>query len=362
MAHPIPRPSKRRKIIKRSLIALLVVALLIGGYTAVNVFNAFGNIFKENPLGALFAEPLKTDQYGRSNILVFGTAEDDPGHPASDLTDSVIALSVDQKKKNAFMFSVPRDLWVDYGRRCPSGSAGKVNVVYSCVKSEGEDTAQTALRNTVGEAFGMDFQYSVHLNYTAVRSAVDALGGITVTIESVDPRGVLDRNFDWRCRYRCNLVKYPNGPVQLDGQQALYLAQARGEGIGYGFPRGNFDREANQRKIILAMKQKATSIGFLANPLSVNKLLSSLGNNVRTNISGSEFKTLTGLIKDIPANNIESISIVDQKPALLTTGRGPDGSSIVRPVAGLYDYNDLQAFITKKLNPPPPPKPATPTE
>lgn len=339
---------------KRLITFSIILLAVVGIYTAVTTFNAFDKIFKGNPFGALFSEPLKTDQYGRSNLVVFGTAEDDPGHPAGSLSDSILVISLDQKKKNAFMFNVPRDFWVEYDQRCPSGDAGKINVVYSCYKDQGEDEAQTALRKAVGEVFGMDIQYSVHLNYSAVRSAVDALGGVDITIESTDQRGVLDRNFDWRCRYRCYLVKYPNGPVHLNGEQALYLAQARGEGTGYGFARGNFDREANQRKIVLAMKQKASSIGFLANPVSVNKLLDSLGDNVRTNIGASEVKTFIKVAQDIPTNGIESISLVDQKPAILTTGRGPDGTSIVRPTGGLFDYTLLQSFILTKLNPPPP--------
>lgn len=43
-------------------------------------------------------------------------------------------------------------------------------------------------------------QYSVHVNYTVMRDVVKALDGITVTIESRDPRGQMDSNFDWKCK------------------------------------------------------------------------------------------------------------------------------------------------------------------
>lgn len=337
---------------------MAAVIVVIIGATGWQAYHAFGNIFHGNAF-AIFGSgsKLKTDSYGRTNILLFGTSEDDPNHPGGDLTDSIMIVSVDQSQHNAVLASVPRDLWVRYGRTCPAGSAGKINALYSCVKDRsGEDAGQAALRDTVGNDFGINIPYSVHVNFEVLRNSVNAVGGIDTTISSPDPRGIMDRNFDWRCNYRCFLVKYPNGPVHLNGDQALYLAQARGEGFGYGLPRGNFDREANQRKILIATKQKATSVGFLANPVAVNKLLDSLGNNVRTNISASEAKTFIKVIKDTDSAKIQSLSLIDQKPVLLTTGPGPDGSSIVRPVAGLYDYSDLSVFMQAKfkaLVPPP---------
>jgi anionic cell wall polymer biosynthesis LytR-Cps2A-Psr (LCP) family protein len=247
---------------------------------------------------------------------------------------------------------VPRDLWVKYDNPCTFGYQGKINTVYECASGEGknEDAGQQALASKVGEVFGADIQYTVHLNLAVVKDAVDALGGIDITIESPDPRGILDRNFDWRCNYKCYLVKYPNGPAHLDGEHAMWLAQARNDSGGYGLPRSNFDREANQRKIVIAMKDKATSAGFLANPVAVTNFIESLGNNIHTNIDASEIKTFINVAKGIDSKNIQSISIIDLTPAILTTGAGPDGSSVVKPVNGLYDYSGIQKFMKLQLS------------
>ena len=347
-----PRAS-RKKIILRVLIPLLVIILGVGGFMAWKLLNTTGKVFQGNALSAVFGgnKPLKTDQYGRSNILLFGTSEDDPGHPGGDLTDSIMVLSIDQKKHDAFIFSVPRDLWVKFGKACLSGYEGKINEVYLCGKTGADENAgQVALRDRVGEVFGIDLQYTLHVNYGVLRSSIDALGGVDITIESPDPRGILDRNFDWRCKYKCYLVKWPNGPAHLDGEHALYLAQARNDTGGYGLPRSNFDREANQRKILIAAKEKATSIGFLANPVAVTKLLDSLGKNVRTNIDANEIKTFIDVAKNTDSKNITSISLIDQDPAVLTTGAGPNGSSVVKPAAGLYSYEALKTFIQANLS------------
>ncbi|HSX28083.1 MAG TPA: LCP family protein [Candidatus Saccharimonadales bacterium] len=347
------RWSRRKKIIVSIISVFLLVGAAIGGYMGWKVLHSTAQVFKGNPFTAVFSNtPLKTDQYGRSNILLFGTSEDDPGHPGGDLTDSIMVISVDQKQHNAFIMSVPRDLWVKFDKTCASGYAGKINEVYLCGKTGGDETSgQEALRSKVGEVFGMDLQYAVHVNYEVLRNSVDALGGVDITINSGDPRGILDRNFDWRCNYKCYLVKWPNGPVHLDGEHALYLSQARNDAGGYGLPRGNFDREANQRKIMLAAKDKAASVGFLANPIKVTKLIDSLGQNVRTNFQAAEIKTLIDIAKNTDSKSIQSISLVDQVPALFTTGAAPTGASIVRPAtSGLYDYSGLSAFTKAYLS------------
>lgn len=347
------RWSRRKKIVMSILAVILLLMAIVGGFLAWKALHAAGQIFKGNPFKALISnKPLKTDQYGRSNILIFGTSEDDPGHPGGDLTDSIMIVSVDQKKHDAFLMSVPRDLWVKYGKACNSGYEGKINEVYMCAKGQNDDetAGQNALRSKVGEVFGIDLQYAVHVNYKVLKDSVNAVGGVDIKIESDDPRGILDRNFDWRCHYSCYLVKWPNGPAHLDGEHALYLAQARNDAGGYGLPRGNFDREANQRKIMVAAKEKASSVGFLSNPLKVTQLLDSLGNNVRSNFDTSEIKTLIDVAKKTPSGSIHSISLIDQDPAILTTGQAPGGASIVRPVAGLYTYSGIRSFVKAQLN------------
>jgi polyisoprenyl-teichoic acid--peptidoglycan teichoic acid transferase len=343
------QPGQKRsvkKIVKWSAVALLVLGVGFGAYFGYKVLSTSGKIFKGNPIAALFSQgvPLKADADGNSNILLFGTSEDDPQHPAADLTDSIMVASINQTRKDGYIVSVPRDLHVTYDRACVSGYQGKINVLYSCVKDkEGEEAGATSLRNKVGEIFGLDIQYAVHVNYTVLKESVDAVGGITVDIQGDDPRGILDRNFDWMCNFKCYYVKYPNGPAQLDGAHALALARARGDvAPTYGLSRSNPDRQDNQRKILLALKDKAASAGVLTNPVAVNGLLDSLGNNLRTNFDANEIKTLIDLGKNVPSNSITSFSLEDPDHPLATAGCN---SGDVCPNAGTNNYSDIQTYI-----------------
>lgn len=340
-----------KRIVKIVAIFLLVAGVSYAGYLGYKLIATGGQIFKGNIVNAVFApaKRLAADANGRTNVLLFGTSEDDPDHAGADLTDSMMIVSANQDTKEAFLISVPRDLYVDYGRACPAGYQGKLNALYVCVKdSESEEAAHDALRKKIGDIFGLDVQYAAHVNYAALREAVDAVGGITVNIDSSDSRGILDRNFDWDCpkgRYTCYNVKYPNGPANLDGKHALYLARARGaNGDTYGLPQANFDREKYQREILIALKDKAVNAGTLANPLVVNGLLETLGKNVRTNFSVEEIKTLVDLAQKVDTANIASLQLNDPEGPLVTTAN-INGQSVVRPVKGLYEYSAMQKVV-----------------
>jgi len=346
--------SLKSKIIKRIMLILAILIIGAGCYAAFKFVNAGHNMFQGNIFDAFRNQPLKQDSNGRSNFLVLGTSEDDTGHDGADLTDSMLVVSVDQKNKNIYMFSVPRDLYVKYGTACTSGYAGKINAYFSCTDSdtttEAEQNRLTKTQKLVGEIFGLDIQYGVHVNHTVIKEAVNAVGGVDIDIQGSngDP-GILDRNFDWRCNYKCYLVKYDNGVHHLDGEHALFLAQARGDvAPTYGLGNSNFDREKNQQKILMALKAKATSTGALTNLSTITKLIDALGNNLRTNIQTSEIQTLAKVANDVKQTDVHTISLFGSDNSVVTTGNY-GGASVVMPSAGIFDYSGIKSLIAKNL-------------
>lgn len=356
LAKMAKKPRNRaRHIVKWSVITLLVIILAFGGYAAYRFIAAGNNIFQGNIFDIFQNQPLKQDSNGRSNFLILGTSEDDPGHGGADLTDSMLVVSVDQKNKNIYMFSVPRDLYVDYGAACISGYEGKINSYFSCVNSDDTSAAEqerlTGTQKLVGDIFGLDIQYGIHVNHTVIKEAVDAVGGVDVNIQgSEGAPGILDRNFDWRCDYTCYLVKYTNGVHHLDGEHALFLSMARGDiAPTYGLANSNFDREKNQQKILIALKEKAMSTGTLTNLGAVTKLIDSFGSNLRTNIQTKEIRTLMQVTSEVKSKDVISLSLFGDSDPLMTSG-GYNGASVVMPSAGVFDYSDIQAFISKSLS------------
>jgi anionic cell wall polymer biosynthesis LytR-Cps2A-Psr (LCP) family protein len=366
------KKSPVRRIIKWSIIAILVLLVGLVGFLVVKGINASGNVLQGSIFDLIQNQPLKQDANGRSNFLILGTSEDDPGHDAGYLTDSILVLSVDQNNKNAYTFSIPRDLYVDYGQACASGYKGKINVYFSCANS-GKDAASEQDRLTKTQAFvgnivGMDIQYAVHVNYTVMRDVVNAIGGhITVNIEGDNGAGqqpnigIMDANFDWKCgatlskrKATCppdgHFIDYQPGPQVLDAEHALYLAQARGDAANVGLAQSNFDRERNQQKILVAIRDKALSNGTLTNLGAVSSLIDALGSNLRTNIQTKEVRTLMDLGQKIQSNNIKSIDLYSADNPMFTTGMIEGAGSSVYPKAGVNNYSELQAFLLKQLS------------
>lgn len=347
---------KIRKTIKWIFFIILATVLVVAGYAVYKFIQAGGSIFQGNIFDIVQSQALKEDDNGRSNFLILGTSEDDPGHDGADLTDSILVVSVDQTKKNVYMFSVPRDLYVEFGMACNAGYSGKINEYFSCVNEDytKEAAEQERLAKTqafIGDIFGLDIQYGVHVNHTVIKESVDAVGGIDVDIQgSNGAPGILDRNFDWRCNYTCFLVKYTNGVHHLDGKHALYLAKARGDvAPTYGLGRSNFDREVNQQKILIALRDKALETGTLTNLSAITKLIDALGNNLRTNIQTKEIRTLTELASDVKPGNIHTLSLVNDDNRLVVSDNY-NGASVVVPAAGIFNYSDIKDFISKKLS------------
>lgn len=348
------RSPTRKQILRRGIVVIVLAVLGVGGFMFAKGILASNAMFKGDIFGLVQQKALVQDANGRTNILVFGTSEDDEGgdHPGAYLTDSIMLLSVDQNKKDAYMVGIPRDLWVKYGEACQSGYEGKINALYQCYSDDGknDEVGSKALMSKISEATGLEIQYFAHVNYSVVRDAVDAVGGVDVKIESSDPRGIYDPNFDWKCNHKCHMVDYKNGQnVHLDGEHALALARARNAEGGYGLPGGNFDRERNQQKILMALRVKALSAGTLANPVAVTQLIDAMGNNLRTNFQTSEIRTLMSLGSDMKPEAIHSISLDKDGELAVTTGNA-SGQSIVRAVSGLYDYSSIIKYIKKQIN------------
>jgi LCP family protein required for cell wall assembly len=349
---------KPKSIVKRIIKWFILLIVLSGlGYAVFLGYRfiiAGGNVFQGSIFNLIKNDPLKQDVNGRSNFLILGTSEDDPDHEGAVLTDSMMIVSIDQTKKDAYMFSIPRDLYVKFGMACNAGYQGKINEYFNCSNSgdtaEAEQDRLAQTQALIGDIFGLDIQYGVHINQTVIKQVVDAVDGIDVDIQgSNGDDGVLDRNFDWRCNYECYYVQYDNGIHHLDGEHALYLSMARGHSAPtYGLSRSNFDREINQQKILMAFKEKAMSSGMITNLGAISKIITALGENLRTNIKTEEIRTIAQLAGDIKSTDFHTISLVSEGESVMTTGMYGE-ASVVMPVAGIFEYDQIREFVKNNL-------------
>jgi polyisoprenyl-teichoic acid--peptidoglycan teichoic acid transferase len=353
-----------KKIILWIISIIVIVGLFTGGWVFWKLFANQIKVFGWGSVFGLFRdEKLKGEDTGHVNILLAGNSVDDAGHAGAQLTDSIMVLSINTSNKSAFMLSVPRDLYVNI----PDNGYAKINEAYQDGTSQHFDEPGYAeggmglLAKTVSEHFGMPIHYYALVNYAAVRDAVNAVGGIDVTIDSSDPRGLYDPSIDY-ANNRKPLVRLPNGKQTIDGAQALGLARARGQAYGaYGYGLGDFERTKNQRLILLGLKNKAVSLSTLANPVKLGELFDSFGNNVTTDLSLGNTRRLYSLLKEIPDSSITSVGLNDVNDKnLLMSYTTRTGQSALVPRLGVDDFSEIQAYITELLNPPAPSQSAEP--
>lgn len=362
---PTTKKSDKNKVplwAKIVMIALSVILVLI--ITAITLMYMLLShstaVFKGNPMDILISSELKKDENGQTNFLIFGTSEDAKGHGGQELTDSILVASINQEYKTAKVFSVPRDLWVNYSvagsepMSCTVGDRGKINATYLCALEEyknsmsvsnAKDAASLYFAKKISEVTGLSMHYYVAADWSAVKMIVDKIGGIDVDVYADDEDGIHDS---------CQNIDLKKGMYyNMNGDLAMKLARARNAACrpgDYGLSRSNFDREINQQRIMNAIKNKVSSIGILMNPGKVMSIIDGLGDNLRTNIVMSEVRTLIDFGTKLEGG-IQPISTVDQ------FGTGRIGlSSVVIPVGAstysegsLYNYMNFQKYLRSQI-------------
>lgn len=339
-----PRWFKRHKILTSFLVILLLLFGFAGWFGSRligdldKVFH--GNIFSD--FSALFnTTTLRGEAQGRVNILLAGYQGSNSDEGA--LTDSIMVVSIDTKNHTAFMFSIPRDLLV----HIPGAGYQKINYANSVSNFNQPGYFKGGmgqLQEIVEQDFHIPIDYYALIDYQAFEQAVNAVGGITVDIQSPDPRGLYDPNVD---KAHGGPLKLPNGPVTLNGLQALALALARGDSpYAYGFPKSDINREQHQRQMLKALEAKALSAGVLSNPLKMTSLFDAISNNVTTDLNLADALRLAQLVKAINVSNIQSygLSYGNSNSDLLTTYTSPTAGDSLIPKAGIGNYSQIQSY------------------
>ena len=301
-----PKPkSKKKTVIVTIILALIVLILGAGCWLCLwgndiiakitggrgNLWDAFTSLISDETV------PLKTDENGRTNILIFGTSgydmdgtEGDGVHDGSRLTDSIMAVSLDQEAGDFAMLSLPRDL-----KTSDSCTGSKINSIFDCYSDQGEneEAGANALMNSIGKILGVEFQYYIHINWQSLVQIVDTLGGITV----VPTDDIFD--YGWT-----NAVYDAGVAYQINGEQALAIARAR-----HGTQDGDYSRGNNQQALLVGIKNRIYEKNL--SMIDMMNLANALGDNFRTNFSIAEIKSGAKLTFTFDFDKIRQVAVRD---------------------------------------------------
>jgi LCP family protein required for cell wall assembly len=244
---------------------------------------------------------------GRLNLLLLGI-DQRPEQPADKTnTDTMIVMTLDPDTHHAGMMSVPRDLYVPL----PGRSAGRINTAQAI---GGPPYAMRAVQATLG----ITLQHYVRVNFNAVTTLVDLLGGIDVYVDQdIDDPTYPDMRFGF------DPFVISRGWHHLDGATALKYARTR---------HGSNDiyRMRRQQQIIMALRDRALSTDALPRLLpNAPLILSTLSDSIATDLSLSEMVQLLWFAKDLPTENITRVIVDETAVQPWTT---PTGGAVLVPV------------------------------
>lgn len=303
-------PANWRRRAKRTLVAILM-ALGIGlAVLAAVVWYSLSRL-SINPLdfGPLAATG------GRTNILIMGIG--DPGHAGEKLSDTMMVLSLDKATKQAAFLSLPRDLRV----KVPGYGYYKVNNANAL---GGPELAEQTVANTLD----IPIHYYIKTDFTGLKQAVDAVGGIDITVkdELRDPEYPCADNEGLACG-----IDIKPGDYHMDGTMALQYARCRKGTCG-----NDFGRAARQQEVLQKLKDKITQPGFYFNPAADSALLGAVSQNSQTNMSINDLVKVAWFMKNVTGTKN---FVLSTSPGGLLMG-DPYGSSDLLPVGG--DYSAIQ--------------------
>lgn len=236
--------------------------------------------------------PLSGEEDGRIDVLLLGRAGQ--GYPGKELTDTVMIASIDLGTRRAAFLSLPRDLFVPIP---DTGLSTKLNSLYQygLSRDEGADT----VRRAVEDITGLDIPYYVTVDFDGFEKIVDEIGGVTV----LSDRDILDTRYPGK-NYAYETFELSKGWHTLDGATALKYARER-----HSDPEGDFGRAKRQQQILKAFQEKVFSARTLLNAPAVGRMLDTLGESVRTDLSVPEMLAFAEIIRTIDVRNASTVVV-----------------------------------------------------
>jgi LCP family protein required for cell wall assembly len=203
--------------------------------------------------------------------------------------------------------------------------------------SKAMDAGFQLLDNTVEEIIGMNIDYNVIVNFQAFKQAVcDTVGGVDVNV----PTDLVDPTMAWENADNPVLAKA--GPQVFDGKQALIYVRSR-ETTSVIL----LDQD-EQRALLLALKDKTSTVETLSNPMKISGLIKTFGDNLYTDLSLNNATRLYTIIQKTSDMDVKTIGLTDPSNPLLNTGN-VNGQSIVLPKKGLFKYTEIQNFLKSQI-------------
>ncbi|MGI8420574.1 MAG: LCP family protein [Candidatus Levyibacteriota bacterium] len=367
---------------KKALIVLLILAVIGGGAAYFWLHSLTKKVFIERSKAA----PAVTNSIQQSldekkpiNMLLLGYGGGN--HDGAYLTDSIIAVHIDPKTQKVFLISIPRDTWVKIPTDGANGSFSKINAAYQDgIDDTSYPNKQTQFTGTDGggilseymitQVTGIPFDYFVGMDFSGFTHTIDTLSGVDITVQKTfddyqypiggqedamcglssdqiasfsaqlaSSSATISEQEAFPCRYEH--LHFDQGRQQMDGTKALKYVRSR-----HSLQDGtDFGRAQRQRNLIVAVKQKLFSPTFIP---QIIPFMSSLGEDLRTDLTIDDVKTLLQNINTLNKYQIVSLALTDQN--YLTESVSSDGQDILASKDGNGNWTSVHTWLSNEFH------------
>ena len=170
-------------------------------------------------------------------------------------SDVNIIAAINPRTKQVLLTSVPRDSYL----RIAGGGMDE----YDKLTHAGIYGVSSSIQ-TLENAFDIEVNYFVRLNFRSFMNMIDAIGGVDI-YNPTEFTFALDSG-----------LYFPEGNIHLDGESALAYVRER-----KSLPGGDTDRQKNQMRVLEAAFKKALSSQFILNYSSV---MAAVSDSIETNM------------------------------------------------------------------------------
>lgn len=398
-------------------VLLAIAGIIVAGviFYAIKINQFYQKIYTPIPTGKANSKP--KPEKTQFSILLLGYAGS--FHEGTYLTDTIIVMHFDTKKKKALMLSLPRDLWVKFPTKSGADYHSKVNTIYETelypqdfpdldTKISGSKSDAELTKYILGRITGVEIDNYISIDFASFIKAIDILGGVDINVlksfddekypvegkekdlcgkdedfkiiepylidldatSSAEKEKLLKEKPDldeflrnatdsphlaFPCRYE--KIHFDADLQHLDGVTALKFSRSR-QSPQDG---GDFARARRQQQLLEAIRSKIFSVGFIS---KLPTLLDEMEKFVKTDVSPQEIERF---LKELPsANDYTLTSLVLSDQNVLTADRSDNGQFILVPEEGADDWKSVQKFIKNAIEgitpTPTPSKKPTPTK
>lgn len=271
-------PPRHKKQTRRIWPFLLLVVCFISSAVAGAMFASSSFENKTNPdkkIEAVIQEEGLIKAKDKTTVMIMGVDQrlDDVGR-----SDTLMIATLDPKKDQAALLSIPRDTRVKIKGR----GYDKINAAFAY---GGEKLAES----TVESFLGIDIDHYVIINTNSFVRLIDAIGGIDINVEKrmyyEDP---------WDDNGGLVIDIYP-GEQHMDGKKAVTYVRYRDE-------EGDIGRVRRQQEFMAACMEKITSPAIIP---KIPSIISEIMDAVETDLSFREILGLAGALKDAQQNGLD---------------------------------------------------------